>query len=154
MEAFNWEAVIAISESLGLVVVIGSLIYVGFQVRQNTAMMRVNASQAWTDFNFQLSGPIAVDREVAECWTRGGSNFDDLDEVDRNRMVFFEWRAIEAWHHMYETHEQGMLPTSQWHKLIWILENLGERESIRASWKQFRGAYDENFQDFVTSHFG
>ncbi len=150
----NWAAVQGVAEVMGLVFVVGSLIFVGFQVRQNTAIMRVNASQAWTDFNFRLSGSIVEDREVAERWTSGGSNFDDLDEVDRNRLLFFEWRAIEAWHHLFEVHEQGMLPKSQWHKLVWIIENLGQRESIRASWQQFRGAYDENFQKFVTSHFG
>ena len=36
MEAINWEALQAISEALGLVVVIASLIFVGLQVRQNS----------------------------------------------------------------------------------------------------------------------
>ncbi len=141
-----------ISELIAAVAVIASLIYIAREVRQNTAMMRVNASQAWTDFNFRLSGPIATDREVAECWTQGGSNFENLDDVDQQRLIMYEWRAIEAWHHLYELHEQGMLPEPQWRKLIWIMENLGQRQAIQASWKHFKGAYDQNFQGFVGQH--
>ena len=35
MEAFNWQALQAISETLGLIVVVSSLVFVGFQVRQS-----------------------------------------------------------------------------------------------------------------------
>ena len=40
MEAINWVAVQAVSEALGLIVVIGSLLFVGFQIRQNAQATR------------------------------------------------------------------------------------------------------------------
>ncbi len=38
----NWEAASAIAEILGVIAVIGSLIYVGRQVNQNTQIARAN----------------------------------------------------------------------------------------------------------------
>ena len=152
MEAINWDAVSAISEALGLIVVVGSLLYVAREVRQNTAMMRVNASQTWTDFSLQLAGPVAMNRELAECWTKGESNFENLDEVDKQRLTMYEWRAIEAWHHAYHLHEQGVLPEPQWRKIVWIMENLGQRQSVRSSWKTFKGAYDQDFKTFLSQY--
>ena len=43
MEAINWEAVSAVSEALGLIVVFGSLIFVGLQIRQSTDVAKANA---------------------------------------------------------------------------------------------------------------
>lgn len=36
----NWDAIGAIAEVVGVIAVVLSLIYVGFQVRQNTAQLR------------------------------------------------------------------------------------------------------------------
>ena len=36
----NWDAITAIAELAGVVAVVVSLIYVGFQVRQNTRQLR------------------------------------------------------------------------------------------------------------------
>ena len=41
----NWEAISAVSEIVGAVAVVISLIYVAAQIRQNTKMMRTAAKQ-------------------------------------------------------------------------------------------------------------
>ena len=63
----------------------------------------------------------------------------------------YEWRAIEAWHHLFEMHQQKILPEAHWDKLAWIVANLGKREAIQASWASFRNAYDHEFQKFIDS---
>ena len=149
----NLEQIYYASELIASVAVIATLIYVAKEVRQNTSAMRANSSQAWTELNFQLATPVALDREVAERWIEGGSDFESLDSVDQQRLVFYEWRAIEAWHHSFHLHEQGVLPEWQWQKIIWILENqIGHRQSVKASWKSFKGAYDQPFQDFMSQY--
>lgn len=141
----------SVADIVASVAVIGSLIYLARQVSQNTETMRVNASQAWTNLNFDLSNPVATDRVVAELWVKGDSEFQDLDVVDQQRLVMYEWRALEAWHHLFEMHQRGVLPESQWAKLKWIVENLGKRQAIRAAWNQFRDAYDGEYQEFIDS---
>ena len=59
MEAINWEAVQAVSEALGLIVVVGSLIFVGFQIRQNAQATRAasmnNIMGSWFDMYMRVS---------------------------------------------------------------------------------------------------
>lgn len=66
------EQIYYLTELIASVAVIVTLVFVAKEVRQNTSMMRVNSSQAWTDLHFQLAGPIALDRELAERWISGG----------------------------------------------------------------------------------
>ena len=146
------EQLYYLAELVGTLAVIASLIYVAREVRQNTAMMRANASQSWTDLNFQLSGPVAENRELAECWVKGENEFDQLDEVDQLRLIMYEWRALESWHHLFYLHEQGVLPEPQWRKLLWVFENLGQRQAVRASWQHHKDAYDKEFQTLMNQY--
>ena len=42
----NWEAISAISDIVGAIAVVVSLIYIAVQIRQNTRMMRSGAKQS------------------------------------------------------------------------------------------------------------
>ena len=138
-------------ELIASLAVVASLIYLGRQLSQNNATMRAQASQAWTELNFELAGPVAADREFSELWRKGANQFSSLDEIDQQRLIMYEWRAIEAWHHLFEMHQQKILPAAHWDKLTWIVVNLGKREAIQASWVSFRNAYDHEFQKFIDS---
>ena len=43
----NWEAISAISEAIGILVVVASLVYVAKQINQNTISVKANAHQTW-----------------------------------------------------------------------------------------------------------
>ena len=70
MEPINWEAVQAISETLGLIIVVSSLIYVGLEVRQNAKATRAatmnNMMNAWGDAYRGFSESENIGRHV---WT-------------------------------------------------------------------------------------
>ena len=95
-----------IGEVIASVAVIASLLYVARQMQQNNDMMRVSNAQHFVDFNMRLCGPIAADRELAELWVKGESDFDTLDAVDRQRMILFEWQAITGWYNYYNLYHQ------------------------------------------------
>lgn len=90
----NWEAIGAIGEIIGSVAVVASLAYVAIQLRQNTEMMRALDSQERVQRDFDISSALIESRDMAEIWTKGQRDFQSLDEVDQNRLIFFERRAI------------------------------------------------------------
>ena len=51
----NWQAIVAISEIIGTVAVVISLIYVGLQIKQSTIVARSTARQAVTELMLQSS---------------------------------------------------------------------------------------------------
>lgn len=98
-----------IGDFFGAVGVIGSLIYVGFQIRQNTiATERTNARLTASDHSRALLG--IQDPEVAEIILRGVKGMEKLDEVERYRfdIAIFTW--IEAIEQAFADYHLGGFP--------------------------------------------
>jgi hypothetical protein len=149
------EQLAYLAEIVGVVGVVVSLLYVAKQLRQNTEMLRVSAGGTWVALTERLVAEITTSREVAEYWVKAGpsAQYDSLDEVDQQRAMMFEWRAITNWNHWFQLRKQGLMPDAQWNELIWLIQNLGRRRAVREAWKAFKGGYDHSFQDFVSGHF-
>ena len=149
----NWDAISAIAEILGAVVVVASLIYVGRQVSQNTAMMRVSAASETMERDYDLVLPLIESSELAEIWLKGDHRLDELSEADRQRLLFFERRAFTLWHHNFHLRQQGLLPDSNWSNQNWMIQTIGRRQSVREVWCIFKEGYEGSFQDYVDRHF-
>ena len=81
----NWDAVIAVTELLGLVAIVASLIYVGKQLKQNADLARASivheTSVSWAN----ASALLASDAELADIYLRG-INGDELTAVEKTRL--------------------------------------------------------------------
>jgi hypothetical protein len=147
------EQIAALAEIFGFVIVIASLVYVAQQLRQTTAIMRVNASVERVERDTDIITSLVESREVADYWMKGISDFGSLDETDRQRLIFFERRALLHWHNMYGLREQNLVTDADWYELQWIIRNIGSRQSVREAWKVFRDSFQPPFQEFVERQF-
>ncbi|HIE84691.1 MAG TPA: hypothetical protein EYQ00_12995, partial [Dehalococcoidia bacterium] len=114
MEPINWEAVQAISETLGLIIVISSLIYVGLEVRQNAKATRAatmnNIMISWGDAYMGLSESENVGRLI---WT-GVQDPNELTGADRWR---FSVQIAALFHNFQNAHYQwkvGVYDEESW----------------------------------------
>lgn len=150
----NWEAIGAIGELVGSIAVVASLVYVAVQLRQHTAMMRTLASQERVQRDFDIASALIENRDVAEIWVKGRSNFASLSEVDQQRLIWFERRAIIHWNNMFELRNRGQLPEADWHELAWLIRGLGRNQGLLATWQIFRGSFGAPFQAFLDETLG
>ena len=149
----NWDAISAIAEIAGAVVVVASLVYVGRQIGQNTAMMRVSAASETMERDYDLVLPLIESAEVTELWLKGDHELDELSEADRQRLLFFERRAISLWHHNFQLRDQDLFPDAMWHNQNWIIQNFGRRQAIREAWSLFKDSHETSFQEYVDKQF-
>ncbi len=149
----NWDAISAIAEITGAVVVVASLVYVGRQIGQNTAMMRVSAASETMERDYDLVLPLIESTELTELWLKGDHQLDELSEADRQRLLFFERRAITLWHHNYQLRNQDLFPDANWHNQNWIIQNLGRRQTIREAWSVFKDSHETSFQEYMDNQF-
>ena len=145
------EQLAYLAQVVGVGLVVASLIYVGRQLRQNTEVMRQNAAGYYLNLQDRLCGEVANSRELAEYWVKGASDFVSLDEVDKQRVMLFEWRAITGWNQLYQLRQDGLVPDSQWNELRWSVGNFMARQSAREAWAVFKGAFGQPFQGFVSA---
>lgn len=140
-------------EFVGAIAVVVTLIYLTLQIRQNTIALRMSTASEWLEKDYELVLPMIENRELAEVWVKGGDKLEELDEVDQQRIFFFERRAIMLWHHMYQLRTQGRLPDSSWKEQTWIMQNIGRRQAIRGAWDLYKGGYDLQFQQLIEEQF-
>lgn len=143
-----------IGQLAGVVAVIVTLLFVIKEIHQNTDQLRIGASNEWLNLQFQLSNGIVESREVAELWVKGESDngFESLDLVDQQRLIMFEHRALSGWSNLYQMRQRKLLPDAQWHELNGLMETLGQRRAVRASWQRFKPSFEEPFQTFAAQY--
>ena len=144
------EQYASLAEIIGLILVIGSLIYVAQQLRQNTQMMRSRASGERVQRDAELSLMVSGSGEFAEIWLKGRSEFESLNEVERIRLIFHSRTAIVHWHNMFNLRTENLLSDADWNELVWLIEHLirGRQDTLEA-WKMFKGSFEEPFQKFL-----
>jgi len=138
-----------VGQIVGATSVVVSLIFLVRRVSQNTAMMRVGSASDRLQREFDIALPMIQSREIAELWIRADQGFDSLDEVDQERMMVYERRAIALWHHLYVLRERKLFADAEWHEAKWMIRHFGRRQANRAAWNVIREAFEKPFQDFV-----
>lgn len=131
----NWEAVSAISEIIGAIAVVVSLIYVAAQIRQNTKMMRSGAKQSLTETSQNLIYK-AIDNPAD--WVKlvnGGqpeSPEQDARMSLRTRAIL---RGFESQCYQYEV---GLLEENEWQALRAAIVDIYRFPGINRYWLELR----------------
>jgi hypothetical protein len=111
----NWNAIIAVTEVIGVIAIIASLVYVAAQIRQNNVIARATIISTTNSDSMRISELIAQDAELAAIYEKGSNgvsltstdlrrflglveiylawleNVDSQNEVD----LYFKWDEIE-----------------------------------------------------------
>jgi hypothetical protein len=149
VETINWEAVQAISETLGLIIVVSSLIYVGSEVRQNAKAIRAatmnNIMNAWGDAYRGLSESENVGKLV---WT-GVQDSSELSGADRWR---FSMQIAALFHNFQNAHYQwtlGVYDEESWVAQSHYFANMMSLPGMRTTWDERKEMFSRDFRNYV-----
>ena len=146
----NWQAIVAISEIIGTVAVVISLIYVGLQIKQSTIVARSTARQAVTELMLQSSTNLVDDATLAAAFIKDLKG-EQLDPVDRLRLFGRAYAAMRNWENMHYQYRTGMLTEDEWRGFRKNLEAVFEWPSIRTYWENEKQFYSPAFRAEVES---
>jgi len=106
----NWDAIVAISQLIAAVGVILSLVFVGLQVRQNTAALQRNEHNSTMAEWSVIRMAIAENRDIAELMTAGLNAERSMDAADQLRLE--QMLAEYAWasFHIWDRTQRGVFP--------------------------------------------
>jgi len=150
----NWDAIGAVSEMIGALAVVMSLVYLAFQIRQNTKQLEqnerisiaasVSASATTYRENRQY---IYTNAEVAEIHLKGLSDPEHLDEVERHRFRLLMSNFADANWDMYaQTVITGFSPETwagQGHRAV---KRVLGTPGGRWFWQRFGQEYPDKFR--------
>ena len=99
----------ALGEFVASLGVIGSLIFVGLQMRQNTATLSTSVSTVWIDKYQQFAEPIAASVEAARVFRIGLDEPDSLDEDQAMQFQYLMAKFAMVAEGMLALHREGAL---------------------------------------------
>lgn len=146
----NWEAVTAISEIVGAAGVIGSLIYLAMQVRQNTKVARAATRQAIAGDMQALSSDLIGGDDMARIFHAhiNGGAIEPHEEV---RLQSRAYRDFHFWDNAHYQYREGMLSSEEWRG---IRENLKQLvlyvPAYREYWEREQDVFPERFRTAVS----
>ncbi len=147
MKLSEWASVAEITSALAVVV---SLVYVGFQINQNTAAVKASTHQAMIDYGREQSEILVTDATLAALVAKGEGDPSSLTPHERGQFYEFTTWRMAMWESAFLNHEIGLVEDEMW--LAWdgyyrLL--VFDKPGYMDFWRDNRAAYHALFQNHV-----
>ena len=148
----NWEAITAIVELLGLVLIVVSLVYLAIQTRSINKQNQSEARYAFVDAVAQINMIIAQNTKTASIWRRGLVSIQQLSEDEQMQFFMFLGQYSNLWSVMHQLYEDNVLPETQWIIVRNDIVSILGSDGGQYFWKSGgEAAFDPGFSEFVNS---
>jgi hypothetical protein len=154
----------AIIELVGALAVLVGLVFVGLELRQNTAAIQAATFAGYTDGAIDWLSDVTNSAELSDIWYRFGSGANDLNDVELGRAQMLLRQQWFRYQNAYSQRQRDALSDADWEvarKQICRDPNREESEDeaglsarnfavIRQdTWPQHRPYVNQEFIDFV-----
>ena len=147
----NWDAIAAVAELLAALGVIGSLIYLATQIRQNTDSVRMASHRGVAD-QFQRTNLAALeDPALAEILRRVLRDASSLTEQEQYRFELFLTSLFRTYEELFQLNAKGLVDSELWAcredaMLYWL-----SHENVRSWWEEERRiTFVQGFREHVS----
>lgn len=132
----------------GLAVIIG-LVFVSLELRQNTLMQRVTATQALSVNYENAVDALGKDTETACIYVRGIKGLGNLNGIERYRFFVLWFHVLRAGEQLHYYSLEGMVDERIWRGYERQLGEIFGYPGVQQYWEVRRDWYSDEFQDFV-----
>ena len=145
----NWDAAAAIADWLGLALVVGSLVYVALQIRQNTdtvkAATELETARLWSEFH----GRAAHSPDMVDIWDQGLTDPDSLTPTEKRRFIWFVAEYFYIVENLYRQRHRGYLSRESWEQHENAVAGLLAHPVIQRWWLSGVSPYSDSFRRSV-----
>ena len=138
----DWNAVAAISDALGAVGVIVTVIYVGFQIRQNTKSIQGATEQSLMTAELDLYGLWAQHASVAR---RGNTDIDKLDPDEREAYGYLVSASMSQMYGAFVQYQRNLIPDSVWLAYLNSWRDQIKKPGVRQIWSEIQTSWPKEF---------
>lgn len=140
------KTILTVVESLA---VVGSILFVGFQLRETRRITAGNGYQAWLDGMTQFFMSLAQDPKLADLYWRGRNNLEDLKKEEVPRFFYLCVTYFALIEDLYVQNRQGLIPNE-----VFLPWQHGFQENLTGSgfteyWKLEASHFAPVFREYV-----
>jgi hypothetical protein len=128
-----------------------SIFLVWYQLRENTKLIRTSNTQKLVELSTPFTLQLAQDRALTTLWRQGAQQFEDLDEIDRERY----FNLLTWWLMLHESiyHQWSKKLIDQDTFISWTrdLEYFAKRQHLEDYWTRLNEYFEPSFAKHVTT---
>src|SRR5437588_2105415 len=143
----NWDAISAISQLVGSIAVILSVLYLAVQVHRSTRVAKLATQDAAATALREVTKPFMENAEVERIWRIGLENVGALSVEERARFFHAAYQFLKAFETIHFHFVYGLMDKQLWDGWRGLLRhyvaapgmdqcgNLREEALLRRGWK-------------------
>jgi hypothetical protein len=143
----NWDAIGAIAELVGALVVVLTLAYLAKQIRDGNVAARVEANLEITRQYADFIQLLLQNPELFSVYTRGLRN--ELDEDEERRFGLLMSHATWYWSSMYFQKRAQSLSEEEWHQSKILIQRVSTQPGYIHWWDARKEAYSTDFAAYL-----
>lgn len=141
----------AVGSFVSGIAVLASLIFVGFQLRQNTKAIRAEASQAHAQNWQQITMQIAGSADAARIWRLGLEDIGSLTDDERVQFYAFAGAMLRFFEGARLQWRHGQLDQEHWHNVENTATDFAAAPGFKAYWAARHHWLSPGFQAWYES---
>jgi hypothetical protein len=110
----NWEAISAVSQFVGSIAVVLSVLYLGIQVHRSTRVARLAAQDAAATALRDVTKPFMENAELSRIWRRGLEDLESLSAEDQARFFHAAYQFLKAIETIHFHYIYGLMDEQLW----------------------------------------
>lgn len=145
----NWDAISAVSQLIGSIAVVISVLYLAFQLRSSTRVARVAAMDAAAAALRDVTKPFMENAELARIWRIGLEDLDALSPEDQARFFHAAHQFLKALETIHYHYVYGLLDTQLWNGWLELLRHYVASPGIDHYLNRRGAVFSERFCKFI-----
>src|ERR1700682_816825 len=105
----NWEAISAVSQMIGSIAFVFSVLYLAIQVHRSTTVAKLAAQDAAAAALREVTKPFAENAELARIWRLGLENLQTLSAEEQARFFHSTYQFLKAYETIHFHHVYGLM---------------------------------------------
>jgi hypothetical protein len=148
----HWDAIGAIAETIASIGVVISLVYLGIQIRNQTAEAKLaNGAELANQLN-NVYATISNNADLAALFYRGVNDFGSLSPPEKVQLSSYlnrQLRIAEATFHQYG---QGRIESTLWSGLDLAIRDLCQYPGTKQWWKTREHWFSSEFREHISTY--
>jgi hypothetical protein len=146
----NWDAISAVSQLIGSIAVVLSVLYLAVQLRSSTRVARVAAMDAAAAALRDVTKPLMENAELARLWRTGLENLDGLSPEDQARFFHTAHQFLKAMETIHYHYFHGLLDSQLWEGWRELLHHYVSTPGLEYYLKRRGAVFSERFRNFLS----
>ena len=139
----------AIGELVGGVAVIGSLLFVGVQVRRSAQATRRAVAQGALDASAIFLEHVSASQELSVLLFQGFDDHAGLSPEQQQHFGLLFFSELRRWESIVHQSDTGALDDADWEGLRHTMVEILGRPGLKGFWASYEQNFNTSFREFV-----